>query len=121
MQYSSKYLADDKKERKWLSRASYPYIIIWSLTGKLGKSFMEMMERVAWNIIYKQWHCWSEILPAVWRIYLTELPGAWNKSGCKGLGREDWGVAEQGLTGGLGRGHERRHHPEWKPGEQVEE
>lgn len=60
-----------------------------------------MMESFAWNIIYKQWHCWSEILPAVWQIYLTELSGAWKQSGNKSLGRGGWGMAEQGWPGAL--------------------
>lgn len=51
-QHSNKYLANGKKEWEWLSYASYPYTIIQSLAVKLGNSLMEMIGRVAWNILY---------------------------------------------------------------------
>lgn len=80
--------------------------------GRDGKSFLE-------HYMWIQWHCWREFYLLCGN--LKEMPGAWNRAGCEGLGRERWRGAGQGLSKGFEWGHERGHCPERKDMGQGEE
>lgn len=126
MQYSRKSLANGKGEWGWSYRASYPYSFMrcWGevrkVFGRDGRSFFEHYIYL-YIYVYIQWHCWSELLPAVWQINWKELSGAWNQAECEGLGREHWRGAGQGLSKVFKWGHERGHCPERKDVGQGEE